>query len=148
MEKFFDEFEVWYVPRQDNRGADHLAWITSSRAPSPPDVIIEKLSKPLVTPVEADNEVAKQDLMLIDEPEQESTYDWMNLIKMFLENQPPSDDNIEVERIMRKSKQYHLIDEILFRRGANGMMMMCISKEKDIQLLQDIHSGICGSHSS
>jgi hypothetical protein len=114
MEKFFDEFEVWYVPRQDNRGADHLAWITSSRAPSPPDVIIEKLSKPLVTPVEADNEVAKQDLMLIDEPEQESTYDWMNLIKMFLENQPPSDDNIEVERIMRKSKQYHLIDEILF----------------------------------
>jgi hypothetical protein len=114
MEKFFDEFEVWYVLRQDNRGADHLAWITSSRAPSPPDVIIEKLSKPLVTPVEADNEVAKQDLMLIDEPEQESTYDWMNLIKMFLENQPPSDDNIEVERIMRKSKQYHLIDEILF----------------------------------
>jgi hypothetical protein len=114
MEKFFDKFEVWYVPRQDNRGADHLAWITSSRAPSPPDVIIEKLSKPLVTPVEADNEVAKQDLMLIDEPEQESTYDWMNLIKMFLENQPPSDDNIEVERIMRKSKQYHLIDEILF----------------------------------
>jgi hypothetical protein len=72
----------------------------------------------------------------------------MNLIKMFLENQPPSDDNIEIERIMRKSKQYHLIDEILFRRGANGMMMMCISKEKDIQLLQDIHSGICGSHSS
>jgi hypothetical protein len=25
MEKFFDGFEVWYVPRLDNRDADHLA---------------------------------------------------------------------------------------------------------------------------
>jgi hypothetical protein len=51
-EKFFDEFEVQYVPRLDNRDADHLAWITSSRAPTPLDVIIEKLSKPSVKVVE------------------------------------------------------------------------------------------------
>jgi hypothetical protein len=25
MEKFFDGFEVWYVPRLDNRDADHLS---------------------------------------------------------------------------------------------------------------------------
>jgi hypothetical protein len=25
MEKFFDIFELWYVPRLDNRDADHLA---------------------------------------------------------------------------------------------------------------------------
>jgi hypothetical protein len=54
-------------------------------------------------------------MMVINEPEQESANDWMNSIKMFLENQPPSNDNAEVERIMRKSKQYHLIDGILFR---------------------------------
>jgi hypothetical protein len=45
MEKFFDRFEVRYVPRLDNHDADHLAWIASSRAPTPPDVIIEKLTK-------------------------------------------------------------------------------------------------------
>jgi hypothetical protein len=48
MEKFFDGFEVWYVPHLDNSDADHLAWIASSRAPTLPNVIIEKLSKPLV----------------------------------------------------------------------------------------------------
>jgi hypothetical protein len=42
--------------------------------------------------------------MVIDELEHELAYDWMNLIKMFLENQPPLDDNAEVERIMRMSK--------------------------------------------
>jgi hypothetical protein len=72
----------------------------------------------------------------------------MQPIKMFLENHPPSDDNAEVKRIARKSKEYHLIDGVLFRRGTNGMMMKCISKEEDIQLHRDIHSGICGSHSS
>jgi hypothetical protein len=115
MEKFFNEFEVWYVPRLDNCDVDHLAWIASSRAPTPPDVIIEKISKPSVKPAEAVNEAIEQDLKVIDELDQEPTYDWMNPIKMFLENKPPSDDNTEVERIARKSKQYHLIDGILFR---------------------------------
>jgi hypothetical protein len=29
-----------------------------------------------------------------------------------------------------------------------GMMMRCISKDEDIQLLRDIHNGVCGVHSS
>jgi hypothetical protein len=41
--------------------------------------------------------------MIIDEPAQPPTYDWMSLIRVYLDNQPPSDDNAEVERIMRKS---------------------------------------------
>jgi hypothetical protein len=52
VEKIFDGFEVWYVPRLDYNDADYLAWIASSRAPTPPDIIIEKLSKPLVKPAE------------------------------------------------------------------------------------------------
>jgi hypothetical protein len=104
MEKFFNEFEVRFVPRLDNCDADHLAWIASSRAPTPSDAIIEKLSKPSVKPVEEDTEAAKQYMMVINEPEQESANDWMNSIKMFLENQPPSNDNAEVERIVHKSK--------------------------------------------
>jgi hypothetical protein len=51
MEKFFDAFEVWYVPRLKNRDADHVAWIASSRAPTPPDVIIERLFKHSLKPV-------------------------------------------------------------------------------------------------
>jgi hypothetical protein len=30
----------------DNHNTDHLAWIASSRAPTPPDVIVERLFKP------------------------------------------------------------------------------------------------------
>jgi ribonuclease HI len=135
MEKYFDGFEVWYVPHLDNHDVDHLAWIASSRALTPPNVIIKKLSKPSVRPAKEVIDAAKPDLMVIDEPEHGLTYDWMSPIKIFLNNQPPSNDNAKVECITCKSKMYHLIDEILYRWGANGMMMKCIYREEDIQLL-------------
>jgi hypothetical protein len=43
---------------------------------------------------------------------------------------------------------YLLIDGVLYRQGANGMMMNYISREEDIELLEDIHKGVCGSHAS
>jgi hypothetical protein len=70
MEKFFDGFEVRYVPRLDNHDVDHLAWIAFFRAPTLLDIMIEKLSKPSVRPVEEAIDAAKPDLMVIDEPEQ------------------------------------------------------------------------------
>jgi hypothetical protein len=86
--------------------------------------------------------------MVIDELVQQPAYDWMSSIKAYLDNQPSSDDNTEVECIARKSRMYHLINEVLYRQGANGMMMKCISREDDIELFEDIHKGVCGSHSS
>jgi hypothetical protein len=145
MEKFFNGFEVRYVPRIDNRDADHLARIASSRAPTPPDVIIEKMTKPSIKAVET---LRETDLMIIDGAEQQSEIDWMSSIKEYLDNQPISYDNAEIERITRKSRMYHLIDGVLYRQGANGMMMKCISKDEDGQLLRDIHSGVCEAHSS
>jgi hypothetical protein len=85
IEKFFDGFEVRYVPHLDDHDADHLAWIASSRAPTPPDVIVEKLSKPSVKPEESINKV-EPELMVIDEPRQQPTYDWVSLIRAYLDN--------------------------------------------------------------
>jgi hypothetical protein len=43
---------------------------------------------------------------------------------------------------------YHPIDRVLYRQGANEMMMKCIFREEGIELLEDIHKGVRGSHSS
>jgi ribonuclease HI len=74
MEKFFDGFEVRYVPCLENRDADHLAWITSSKAPTPLDVIVEKLFKPSVKPEESIDQ-EELVLMIIDEPAQQPVDD-------------------------------------------------------------------------
>jgi hypothetical protein len=106
------------------------------------------LSNHSVQPAEEAIDAAKPDLMFIDKPEHGLAYNWMSLIKMFLDNQPSSDDNAEFERITHKFKMYRLIDGILYQRDANDMMMKCISREEGIKLLQDIHSGVCRSYSS
>jgi hypothetical protein len=62
----------------------------------------------------------------------------MSLIGAYLENQLSSDDNDNVKHIARKSRMYHLIDRVLYRQGANGMMMKCIFRQEDIQLLEDV----------
>jgi ribonuclease HI len=69
MEKFFGGFEVRYVSRLDNHDANHLAWIASSRAPTLPDVIVERLFEPSVKPEESTSEMGPE-LMIIDEPAQ------------------------------------------------------------------------------
>jgi hypothetical protein len=145
MEKFFDGFEVRYVPRLDNRDVDHLAWIASSRTPILSDVIIENLTKPSAKVVEL---LREADIMIINGAEQQPEIDWMSSIKAYLDNQPILDDNAEIEHIAHKSRMYHLIDGVLYRQGVNGMMMKYISKEEGSQLLRDIHSGVCGAHSS
>jgi hypothetical protein len=58
----------------------------------------------LVKPTEVANEAIEQDLMVIEEPDKEQEYNWMHPINMFLENQPPLDDNAKVEHIIRKSR--------------------------------------------
>jgi ribosome recycling factor len=70
MEKFFDGFEVRYVPHLDNCDDDHLAWIASSKAPTPSNIVIEKLITPSVRPIEEAIDAAKLDLMVINEPGQ------------------------------------------------------------------------------
>jgi hypothetical protein len=121
-----------------------------------------------VKPEESTSEEVGADQIVIDEPVQQPAYDWMSPIRAYLDHQPPSNDNVEVERIARayldhqppsndnveveriahKSRMYYLIDGILYLQGTNGMMMQCISKEEGIQLLEDIHKGVYGSHSS
>jgi hypothetical protein len=86
--------------------------------------------------------------MIIHESAQQPAYDWMSSIWAYLDNQLPSDDSTEVKRITRKYRMYHLIDGVLYRQGANGMLMKCISREVGIELLEDVHKGVCGSHSS
>jgi hypothetical protein len=145
MEKFFDGFEVRYVPHLDNHDTNHLAWIASSKAPIPSDVIIEKLTKPSIKTVET---LRETDLMIIDGSEQQPEIDWMSPIKAYLDNQPISYNDAEIKHITRKSRMYHIIDGVLYKQGTNGMMMKCISKDEGIQLLREIHSGVYGAHLS
>ena len=58
-------------------------------------------------------------------------------------------DWIENERLMRRSKQYLLIDGKLWRKNAKEeILMKCITQEDGERLLDQIHSSSCGNHAA
>jgi hypothetical protein len=67
----------------------------------PSKVIVEKLTKPSV---KLEETLRETDLMIIDGAEQQPEIDWMRPIKVYLDNQPISDNNAEIERIASNPK--------------------------------------------
>ena len=49
-----------------------------------------------------------------------------------------------------KTRRYVLIeeDECLFKRGADGILLKCLSTKETIQVMVEVHEGICGAHQS
>lgn len=59
----------------------------------------------------------------------------------------PKDRN-DAERVRRRSQNYVMVASELYRRSPSGVLLRCVTPEEGRQLLQDIHSGICGSHAA
>jgi hypothetical protein len=49
---------------------------------------------------------------------------------------------------VRLAKHYAVVEGDLYCRGANGILMWCITQEEGRELLIEIHGGECRSHSS
>jgi hypothetical protein len=82
-------------------------------------------------------------------PPTTNTDDWRLPFIKFLQDGTGYDDRTENERLMRRSKQYLLVDGVLMRKNAKeGVLMKCITREAGIQLLHEIHSGTCGNHAA
>jgi hypothetical protein len=52
------------------------------------------------------------------------------------------------DQIARLGKRYTLVEGDLYRRGANGVLMRCITQEEGCELLAELHGGECGNHAS
>jgi hypothetical protein len=73
------------------------------------------------------------------------THDFIDYIKenKFLANRE------EATWIIRRSKNYVLVGDNLYRRAASsGVILKCVSLEKDKGILDEIHSGCCGNHAA
>jgi hypothetical protein len=73
---------------------------------------------------------------------------WISEIRDYLKENILPEDHVSTERIVRLAKRYTMVEGGLYRRGANGILMRCITQEEGRELLTEIHGGECGSHSS
>jgi hypothetical protein len=74
--------------------------------------------------------------------------DWILELKAFLFSGKLPKEELEAERLTCQATGYYIKDGDLYRHRPNGIALKCISIVEGQELLQDIHAGECGHHSS
>ena len=136
MQSKFDSFDLLHVPRSGNAHADSLAMLATSSAQDLPRVILfEDLHKPSRT----------RNIVQINQIRARPS--WMDSIIQFLKEDILPEERIEADKIRRKATSYWLSeDHKLFKRSFSGPYLLCVHPELTESLLEEMHEGICGSH--
>ena len=71
----------------------------------------------------------------------------MDSIIQFLNEDILPKEKVEADKIQRKATSYWLSkDHKLYKRSFSGPYLLCVHPEQTESLLEEMHEGICGSH--
>jgi hypothetical protein len=73
---------------------------------------------------------------------------WIMKIRTYLKDNILPDDMTSADWIVLLFKRYTLVEGNLYRRGANGVLMRCITRDEGYELLTEVHGGECRNHAS
>jgi hypothetical protein len=127
LEKHFQGLEILHVLCDSNIAADVLAKFRLDRAKVPPSVFIEKLSAPSIKqPDEITPELLAPSTQILV-----ITLTWTQAFVDYIkENKLPANKE-EATRVVRRSKNYVLVGDKLYRRAtSSGVLLKCVSSKK------------------
>ena len=136
MQSKFDSFDLQHVPKSGNAHADSLSMLATSSAQNLPRVIlVEDLRKPSAT------------INTVQINQVRAGPSLMDSITQFLKEDILPEEKIEADKIRRKATSYWLSEDgKLYRHSFSGPYLLCVHPEQTESLLEEMHEGICGSH--
>jgi ribonuclease HI len=136
IEASFEGFSVKNIPRGENEHADLLAKSAAQGLPLPSDVFFETIKAPSV-------ELLERAILNISPVYSE---DWRTEIISYLQGNFLSDDETYNRRIEARARPYVIIEGELYKHGVCAPLLKCLSRAEGIELMKEIHAGLCGSH--
>ena len=132
----FTDFQIIYIPREENSQADALSKVASADFPNlARQVLLEVLEAPSI---EAQIETAP-----IERLPEES---WMTPIWNYLQTGVLPHDPLEARRIEFRSNRYLIRDRVLYKKAFSGPLLKCLDPIRGHQVLLEVHAGACGNH--
>jgi hypothetical protein len=145
LERQFKGFTLHHVDHARNKVTNALAKAAARGETLPSDVFYHVVGTPVVRNLEG--------LQVTNDAEGHRiinlimTEDWWAPITLFLQGYyHPSDVN-EAKRLKHRSRDFVLVGGQLYKKGISQPMLKCVTKTEGIQILHEVHSGTCGSHS-
>ena len=133
----FDSFDLLHIPRNGNAHADSLAMLATSSAQNLSQVIfVEDLCK--------HTKIRKETAQI---HQIKAGRSWMDSIIQFLREDTLPEERIEADKVRRKATRLWLSEnQKLYKRSFLGPYLLCFHPEMTESLLEELHEGICGSH--
>jgi hypothetical protein len=145
LERQFKGFTLQHVDRARNEEANALAKAAARGETLPSDVFYHVIGTPVVRNPEG--------LQVTNDAEGHRivnlimTEDWWAPITMFLQGYyHPSDVN-EAKCLKHRSRDFVLVGDQLYKKGISQPMLKCVTETEGMQILCEVHSRTCGSHS-
>ena len=137
MQTKFEVFDVSHVPKGGNTHADSLATLATSSTQNLPRVIlVEELYNPTSL---------HKDMPQIHQINLGPS--WMDPISLYLERDILPEEKSEAKKVRRKAPRFWLSeDRKLYKRSFSGLYLLCVHPEASKSLLEELHEGVCGSH--
>jgi ribonuclease HI len=136
LEASFEGFSVKNIPRGENEHADLLAKSAAQGLPLPSEVFFETIKALSI-------ELMERAVLTISPVHSE---DWRTKIISFLQGNCLSDDEAYNKRMEARTKPYVIIEGELYKHGVYSPLLKCLSRAEGIELMKEIHTGLCGSH--
>jgi ribonuclease HI len=145
LEKQFKGFTLQHVDRSRNEEADALAKAAARGEALPSNVFYHVIGTPVVrnpeglqitTNVEGHHIV---NLIMAE--------DWRAPITLFLQGYYHPGDVNEAKRLKHQSWDFTLIEGQLYKKGISQPMLKWVTETEGLQILREVRSGTCGSHS-
>jgi hypothetical protein len=111
-----------------------LAKAVARNQAMPPDVFFEIIKEPSI------KEMKSKILNIVETP------NWRAEIMAYLRGHYEPQDESEEKRLKQRARGYAVINGKLCKLGVTEPWIRCITSEKGVELLKEIHSGFCGAH--
>jgi ribonuclease HI len=145
LEKQFKGFTLQHVHRNKNEEANTLAKAAAKGEALPSNVFYHVIGTPAVRSPEGlqitqDAEGHRIVNLIMAE-------DWRAPITLYLQGHYHLTDRNEAKRLKHRSRDFAIVEGQLYKKGINQPMLKCITEIEGIEILHEVHSGTCDSHS-
>jgi hypothetical protein len=100
----------------------------------PPDVFFEIIKEPSI------KETKSKIVNIVETP------DWRAENMAYLRGHYEPQDELEEKRLKQRARGYAVINGELYKSGVTEPWLRCITSEKGVELLKEIHTGFCSAH--
>jgi hypothetical protein len=144
LEKQFKGFTLQHIERNKNEEVDTLAKAVVKGKPLPSDVFYHIVGTPAVRNPEGLQITQDADghrivnLIMAE--------DWLAPITLYLQGHYHPSNQSEAKRLKHRSRYFAIVNGHLYKEGISRPMLKCITEAEGIELLREVHRGICGSH--